>query len=165
MVSFQPKGNCKLPLILIQDWDVYLLAGSHFYSLPHFRGMTAFSFLNNVDCVCVCASLSGNSTCWDENDLYCGRQGWGLCNTDRCGVVASCRGWWEETAVRARGKERGIPILSASWRTACLLQNSTLSPLPFSTPLLFHLQFHLTVSSLFNWSHLILSFSICQILS
>ncbi len=89
-------------------------------------------------CVCVCAhkSVCGNGTRWDENELYCGRQGWGPCNTDRCGVVASCRGWWEETAVRARGKERGIPIFSTSWKTAGSLQNNTLLPLRFSTHLL-----------------------------
>lgn len=78
--------------------------------------------------VCARKFVCENDTRWDENELYCGRQGWGPCNTDLCGVVASCRGWWEETAVRARGKERGIPILSASWRTARSLQNNT--PLP-----------------------------------
>jgi len=40
--------------------------------------MTAFSLLNNVDClcVCVCVSLCGNSTCWDENELYSVREDW-----------------------------------------------------------------------------------------
>lgn len=34
---------------------------------------------------CVCARVEAVHA-GIKNELYCGRQGWGLCNADRCGV-------------------------------------------------------------------------------